>query len=66
MEITVNREQVECAAGTTLQMLVEQGGYAQGPVAVAINHEVVPRAAWASTALKAGDAVSIISAAMGG
>lgn len=66
MEIIVNREKVECTANTTLQMLVARGGYDHGPIAVAVNHEVVPRAAWADTTLKEGDKVSIISAAMGG
>ena len=35
-------------------------------VAVAINTEVVPRSAWATTAIGTGDAVEIVTAAAGG
>jgi sulfur carrier protein len=35
-------------------------------VAVAVNGEVVPRAAWAGTALRDGDRVEVLSATQGG
>jgi sulfur carrier protein len=35
-------------------------------VAVAVNGEVVPRADWARTELRAGDQVEVLTAAQGG
>ena len=37
-----------------------------GTVAVAINEEIVPRAEWATAALKSGDAVEIVRPHSGG
>lgn len=39
---------------------------AQRGIAVALNGSVVPRAAWAGTALKPGDSVEIVRARQGG
>lgn len=37
-----------------------------GGVAVALNGEVVPRAAWSGTPLRDGDRVEVLTAAQGG
>ena len=39
---------------------------AQRGIAVALNGSVVPRAAWAATALQPGDSVEIVRARQGG
>jgi sulfur carrier protein len=35
-------------------------------IAVAVNGEVVPRSAWATTTVAAGDQVEVLTAAQGG
>ena len=55
--------EVQCLA----ELLTELG---HGPdatgIAVALNGEVVPRAAWVRTGLREGDAVEIVGAVQGG
>lgn len=69
MEILVNgnKEQIDPAGISLLTLLsryeVEAG--ATG-VAVAVNYSVVPRAAWKTLELSAGDEVEIIRATAGG
>jgi len=65
--IRVNGEN-EPHVAVTLAALVESkaiDGSARG-VAVALNGAVVPRAAWPSTSLKAGDEVEIVRVLQGG
>ena len=52
----------------TLAALLEEKtvDVAQRGIAVALNGAVVPRTAWADTALKAGDSVEIVRARQGG
>jgi len=52
----------------TLAALLEEKAVdtAQRGIAVALNGEVVPRAAWKETALHAGDNVEIVRARQGG
>lgn len=45
------------------QMSVDPAGRG---IAIALNGEVVPRSAWAATALAAGDTVEIVTAFRGG
>jgi len=66
MTLTVNGqveplEQTTVAALVTAREMIQQRG-----VAVALNGAVVPRAAWQSTALRAGDVVEIVRALSGG
>jgi sulfur carrier protein len=58
----------EALGAATLSALLDEKGVATGGrgVAVALNGAVVPRAAWAQTALRAGDAVEIVQAKQGG
>ena len=60
----VNGEPREVPAGTTLADLVP-AEWKRG-VAVACNDEIVPRAAWATTAVSAGDAIEIVRPVQGG
>jgi sulfur carrier protein len=66
MHLTVNGEHRAVDDGVNVADLVtELGGRARG-VAVAVNGDVVPRAAWVSTALRDGDAVEVLTAVQGG
>jgi sulfur carrier protein len=60
--------QDEVLSVTTLGALLEEKAVdvAQRGIAVALNGSVVPRSAWAETALKSGDNVEIVRARQGG
>jgi len=60
----VNGEARALPEGTTLADLVP-AEWKQG-VAVARNEEIVPRAAWATTPVAAGDAIEIVRPVSGG
>jgi len=64
--VTVNGDDRSFATGATVADVV--AGVAAGPkgIAVAVNAEVVPRSAWATTALDAGDHIEVLTAAQGG
>nr|WP_246404712.1 sulfur carrier protein ThiS [Nocardiopsis algeriensis] len=69
--MTVNGDRRETADGTTVEAVVRdltasEGGPVPGGIAVAVNDEVVRRAAWAGTVLEAGDRVEVITAVQGG
>jgi len=65
--IRVNGESEPLAAGTLAALLAEKAvDTSQRGVAVAVNGAVVPRAAWPSTELRAGDTVEIVRARQGG
>jgi sulfur carrier protein len=65
--IRVNGQDERLSAATLTALLYEKSiaPDARG-VAVAINGMVVPRAAWSSTRLSAGDQVEIVRARQGG
>jgi len=60
--------QDEVVAAATLAALLEEKAVdvAQRGIAVAVNGEVVPRAAWADTPLRSGDRIEIVRARQGG
>lgn len=78
MEITVNAERTQVGDVTSLTDLVrarsrkqidDRGFLPDGraiPFAVALNGDVVPRAAWATTHVRAGDVVDLVTAMPGG
>ncbi|HEX4854697.1 sulfur carrier protein ThiS [Arenimonas sp.] len=66
MQIQLNGQAREIAAGTTLAALLEAAGYAGRKVAVEVNLDVVPRSQHASHVLADGDRVEIIHAIGGG
>ncbi|MDX6658494.1 MAG: sulfur carrier protein [Solirubrobacteraceae bacterium] len=63
--ITVNGEPRD-VAGTVEDVLAALGVEAQRGVAVAVDAEVVPRGAWATTAVADGARVEIVTAVQGG
>lgn len=66
MRIRLNGEPREIESGLTVAQLLESLGFGTGPVAVAVNAEVVPRAEHAGRALRDDDEVEIIHAVAGG
>ena len=58
----------EDVAATTIAQLLAARGIDPGArfLAVAVNGAVVPRAAWPSTELRAGDSIEIVRARQGG
>ncbi|MEV0437470.1 sulfur carrier protein ThiS [Streptomyces spectabilis] len=64
--ISVNGEAHDVAAGTTLDAVVAELTAAPSGVAAALNETVVPRAQWATTALRDGDRVEVLTAVQGG
>jgi sulfur carrier protein len=65
---TVNGQSREVPDGTVIGELVAElvGSPDPSGVAVAVNGEVVPRAAWASTPVGSGDRVEVLTASQGG
>ncbi len=67
MRVLVNGEERELASGTTVAAVVLEltGGPERG-VAVALDREVVPRAAWPATELRDGQELEVLRAVAGG
>ncbi len=65
MRVTINGEEKNIAA-THIESLLSELDYEGRHYAVAINHDVVPRARWAETPIRDGDAVEILSPRQGG
>ena len=66
MNVTVNGEARTIPDGLTVRSLLDALGLTEGPVAVEINREIVPRAQWQATALKDGDRLEIVHFVGGG
>ncbi len=66
VELSVNGQPERLPDGTTVADLVAAWCPSPQGIAVACNREVVPRSAWAHTALHDGDRVEIVTAAAGG
>ncbi|MBQ8927268.1 MAG: sulfur carrier protein ThiS [Oscillospiraceae bacterium] len=54
------------AAGLTVSALLAQEGYTPTQVAVELNEEILPKAQYAETVLRDGDAVEIVRFVGGG
>jgi sulfur carrier protein len=64
--IVVNGERTELS-GATVAEVVERFGAREGRgVAVAVDAEVVPRGAWATTVVEDGAHVEVVTAVQGG
>ncbi|MBR1384174.1 MAG: sulfur carrier protein ThiS [Ruminococcus sp.] len=63
--VKVNGKDLD-TAGITIAQLVERQGFERTRVAVELNEEIVPKAAYDSTAVKDGDIVEIVSFVGGG
>lgn len=66
MIVIVNGDSRDLPAGMTVETVVAQVTEARTGVAVALNDEVVRRAAWASTPVHEADRVEILTAVQGG
>jgi len=66
MNVIVNGAPSEVDDATTVAQLVATRAEEHRRVAVALNGEVVPRSAWGTTSLQAGDAVEVLVAVAGG
>jgi sulfur carrier protein len=66
MNIQVNGEGREIAAGSTVANLLGELGVTQPHVAVEVNLEVVPRAEHRDTILNDGDRVEVVTLVGGG
>jgi sulfur carrier protein len=66
--VRLNGERHELPAGATLKQAVREAGAPEDGrgVAVALDGEVVPRAAWAETPLREGQQVEVLHAVQGG
>ena len=65
MKILINNQETLIEA-TSVAMLAAELALPERGVALAVNNRIVPRTAWAETALNEGDNVTIIKAAFGG
>lgn len=64
--ISVNGEPSDVVPGTTVAQLLADHGAPDRGVAVAVDGEVVPRGAWADTALADDARVEVVMAVQGG
>jgi sulfur carrier protein len=65
MQLTINGER-RAVAATRIDAMLRELDYQGQHFAIAVNHAVVPRARWAETELKDGDAVEILTPRQGG
>lgn len=66
MNLTVNGQEQAVPDGLTVRGLIEHLGLTEGPVAVEVNREIVPRAAHQARVLAEGDAVELVHLVGGG
>ncbi len=66
IRVTINGAEKEVPEGLTVRELVARLGIAEGPVAVEVNREVVPRAEHASRTVSEGDTIEIVHFVGGG
>lgn len=66
MQIYLNNQERDIAAGTSVAELVASENLDRPGVAVAVNNRVVPRNRWHEHKLEADDRVVIIKAVCGG
>jgi sulfur carrier protein len=65
--VTLNGERRELGERATVETAVRAAGAAEGRgVAVALDGEVVPRGAWASTVVRDGQQLEVLHAVQGG
>lgn len=66
MQVWINGDARELASPASVTDALDAAELPQVGVAVAVDGEVVPRAAWASTALVEGARVEVLTAVQGG
>jgi sulfur carrier protein len=65
-EIVVNGEPMPLEQATLAELVAQRASAARRGIAIALNETVVPRRAWPTTRLKAGDRVEIVKVLVGG
>ncbi|MFA4080901.1 sulfur carrier protein ThiS [Mycobacteroides salmoniphilum] len=65
MNIQVNGDAREVAEGANIWQLLDQLGFPERGIAVAINHTVVPKSDW-DTTVSDGALVEVVTAVQGG
>ena len=66
MQVWINGSSRELVDGSRVSDALDELGVPRTGVAVAVDGEVVPRAAWADTELAAGARVEVLTAVQGG
>jgi sulfur carrier protein len=66
LTISLNNEKIEVAESLSVILLLEQQGFHNDKIALAINGSFVPRSQYAETAINNGDEVDVIQAVGGG
>jgi sulfur carrier protein len=66
MRLVINGEEKDYPGVTTLASLVDHLGLKADRLAVELNLDIVPRAQWASTALKDNDQLEVVHFVGGG
>ena len=66
LDVRVNGAAAQLAGGATVADVVGRWCPSPDGIAVACNGDVVPRSAWATTPVHAGDHLEIVTAAAGG
>lgn len=66
MEVTINGAKQDVPDGLSIRELVVHLGLGDGPVAVEVNREIVPRAEHGSRRVQGGDAIEIVHFVGGG
>jgi sulfur carrier protein len=65
MKVTVNDEEVEVGAQTTVAALLERLGFPEKGIAVSVDWSVLPKSEWHTT-LSAGARLEVLTAVQGG
>jgi sulfur carrier protein len=66
MNVTLNGEARGVPDGLTVRGLLEHLGLMEGPVAVEVNREIVPRAEHVTRAVSEGDVIEVVHLVGGG
>ncbi|MBQ0927972.1 sulfur carrier protein ThiS [Saccharopolyspora endophytica] len=66
MNVVINGDAREVAAGATLASVLDDFGVPERGVAVALDGAVVPRASWPTTELHADAGIEVLTAVQGG
>lgn len=66
VQLLVNGQAREVAAGSTVDQMVAAVTGLDSGVAVAVNGEVIPRRGWPATPVGDGDQIEIVMAVQGG
>jgi len=66
MQLVINDEPALVSDDLTLDDLLDELGYTQGAVAVAMEGAFIPRSAYATVTLQEGQALEIVSPMQGG